>query len=45
MKYTESTNTISLDYCKMNFIWIGLVMIGITLNTVVLYLMDEGDNL
>ena len=35
--------TISLDYCKMNFILIGLVMIGITLNTVVLYLMDEGD--
>ena len=37
--------TISLDYCRMNFILIGLVMIGITLNTVVLYLMDEGDNL
>ena len=35
--------TINLNYCKMNFILLGLVMIGITLNTVVLYLMDEGD--
>lgn len=36
--------TVSLDYCKMNFILLGLVMIGIILNTVVLYLVDEGDN-
>ncbi len=35
---------INLEYCKMNFILIGLVMIGIMLNTIVLYLTDEGDN-
>ena len=32
---------INLEYCKMNFILIGLVMIGIMLNTIVLYLTDE----
>lgn len=37
--------TISFKYCKVNFVLLGLVMIGIILNTVVLYLMDEGDNL
>lgn len=36
--------TVSLDYCKLNFILLGLVMIGICLNTIVLYLIDEGDN-
>lgn len=33
--------TLNTNYCKMNFIILGLVMIGIMLNTIVLYLADE----
>ena len=32
---------INMKYSKINFILLGLVMIGITLNTIVLYLADE----
>ncbi len=39
--------TISLDYCKMNFILIGLVMIGITFkySSIISSLIDEGDKI
>lgn len=33
--------TLNNNYCKMNFVLLGLVMIGIMLNTIVLYLADE----
>lgn len=33
--------TFNFDYCRMNFILLGLVMIGIMLNTIVLYIADE----
>ena len=41
---TTSLYTVSVSYCRLNLILLSLVMIGIMLNTIILYLVKEGDD-
>ena len=41
---TTNLYTVSVSYCRLNLILLSLVMIGIMLNTIILYLVKEGDD-